>query len=115
MYQSVSDLYTIFPRWSSADQSWEFINRSQIRECGNWETEHQIIFGNDEAVHPFLGVQKPEPDIYIGSSLALLLQCNQECSYKGLHGIVTGDTSQGLYSYSQLCTLRAPLRTLSLT
>ncbi len=23
-----------------ADRSWEYINRSQIHECGNWETEH---------------------------------------------------------------------------
>ncbi len=23
-----------------ADQSWEYINRSQIHECENWETEH---------------------------------------------------------------------------
>jgi hypothetical protein len=24
----------------SADRSWEYINRSQIHECGNCETEH---------------------------------------------------------------------------
>ncbi len=23
-----------------ADRSWEYIHRSQIHECGNWETEH---------------------------------------------------------------------------
>ncbi len=23
-----------------ADQSWEYVNHSQIHECGNWETEH---------------------------------------------------------------------------
>jgi hypothetical protein len=44
MYLSVRDLYTVFLRWSSADPSWEYINRSQIHECGHWETEHQIIF-----------------------------------------------------------------------
>ena len=25
---------------TQADRSWEYINRSQIHECGNWETEH---------------------------------------------------------------------------
>ncbi len=40
-----------------ADRPWEYINRSQIHECGNWETEHDdsllkiirsgsFIFGN---------------------------------------------------------------------
>jgi hypothetical protein len=44
---SVCDLYSIFPDRSAylaaakyADRSWEYINRSQIHECGNFETEH---------------------------------------------------------------------------
>jgi hypothetical protein len=40
---SVSDLYIprglvhIFPAAESAYQSWEYINRSQTHECGNWD------------------------------------------------------------------------------
>ncbi len=48
IHVSVSDLY--IPRiglvclfgcskMKMADKSWEYMNRSQIQECGNWETE----------------------------------------------------------------------------
>ncbi len=38
--------------WSSADRSWEYINRSQIHECGNWETEHYYsVCGFSAAFH----------------------------------------------------------------
>ncbi len=42
----VSDLYIPrigLPIWlqqNNADGSWEYINCSQIHECGNWKTEH---------------------------------------------------------------------------
>jgi hypothetical protein len=33
-----------------ADRSWDYISRSQIHECGNWETEHyNFCFENNEA------------------------------------------------------------------
>jgi hypothetical protein len=37
---SVRDLQYIFPERSSAEQSREITNRSQIHKRGNWETEH---------------------------------------------------------------------------
>ncbi len=44
-YASVSDLYIPridLPIWLQqySRPSWEYKNRSQIHECGNWETEH---------------------------------------------------------------------------
>jgi hypothetical protein len=51
----------------------ERVNLSQIYECRNWETEHynSVL----EITFSFLGIDKWEPDIYIGFSLALYLQC----------------------------------------
>ncbi len=45
-------------------------------ECRNWETEHynSVL----DLTVSFLGVHKWEPDIYIGLSLALHLQCVRE-------------------------------------
>jgi hypothetical protein len=61
-----------------ADPSWEYINRSQIlvHECANWETEHynSVLEKRGYAVS-FLEIHKLEPDIYIGFSPALYLQC----------------------------------------
>ncbi len=51
---SVSDLYVPrigLPIWLQQNrQIWEYINRSQIHECGNWETAHYNFFGYNEAV-----------------------------------------------------------------
>jgi hypothetical protein len=64
----------IFPCSRKVDQSWKYINRSQICECRNWETKHynSVL----EITVSFLGVHKLEPDIYIGFSPALHLQCS---------------------------------------
>jgi hypothetical protein len=50
-----------------------YVNLSQIYECRNWEAEHynSVL----EITVSFLGIHKWEPDIYIGFSLALHLQC----------------------------------------
>jgi hypothetical protein len=40
------------------------ISRSQIHECGNWETEHYNFFVGINKAAQFLGIQKLEPDIY---------------------------------------------------
>jgi hypothetical protein len=46
IHVSVSDFYIpriclpICPQQKKADRSWEYINHSQIHECGNWETGH---------------------------------------------------------------------------
>jgi hypothetical protein len=49
------------------------MNLSQIYECRNWETEHynSVL----EITVSFLEIHKLEPDIYIGFSPALHLQC----------------------------------------
>jgi hypothetical protein len=49
------------------------MNLSQIYECRNWETEHynSVL----EITVSFLGIHKWEPDINIGFSPALHLQC----------------------------------------
>ncbi len=49
------------------------INLSQVYECSFWETEH--YYSVLEITVPFRGINKWEPDIYIGSSLTLPLQC----------------------------------------
>ncbi len=64
IHVSVSDLYI------PADRSCEYMNRSQIHECGNWETEHynsvlKIMWPWEVS---FLGIHKSEPDTYIGFS-----------------------------------------------
>jgi hypothetical protein len=52
------------------------INRSQIHECGNWETEHyNSVLKITRPCSLFLGIHKLEPDIYIEFSPALHLQC----------------------------------------
>jgi hypothetical protein len=81
IHVSVSDLYvprigphiSLQQNWQN--RSWKYINLSQIYsyECRNWETEHynSVL----EITISFLGIQKWEPDIYIGFSPALHLQC----------------------------------------
>ncbi len=78
----VSDLYVpgicphmYFPAEEYADRSWKYINLSKIYECRNWETEHynSVL----EITVSFLGIHKWEPDIYIGFSPVLHLQCRQ--------------------------------------
>jgi hypothetical protein len=45
-YTAPKILFMYAQKWNcaaaakKADRSWEYINRSQIHECGNWETEH---------------------------------------------------------------------------
>jgi hypothetical protein len=78
---SVSDLLfpgsvCLFGCSKQADQSWEYINRSQLHKCGNWETEYYNFVL--EIMRPrrfILGIHKSEPDIYIWFSPALHLQC----------------------------------------
>jgi hypothetical protein len=44
---SVSGLYTPTigrPILLQVDRSWEYINRSQIHECGTWERGHAVSF-----------------------------------------------------------------------
>ncbi len=67
------DLSTYFPAAEQADRSWKYKNLSQIYECRNWETEHynSVL----EITVSFLGIDRREPDIYIGFSPALHLQC----------------------------------------
>jgi hypothetical protein len=79
IHVSVSDLYIprIGPHNFLAaeykDRSWKYIKLSQTFECRNWETEHynSVL----EITVSFLGIYKWEPDIYIGFSPALHLQC----------------------------------------
>jgi hypothetical protein len=58
-----------------------YINLSQIYESRNWETEHynSVL----QIVVSFLGIHKWEPDIYIGFSPALHLQCRVEDNFHG--------------------------------
>jgi hypothetical protein len=66
----------------------KYINLSQIYECRNWETVHynSVL----EITVSFLGILNWEPDIYIGFSPALHLQCMfvqcPRCSTKYLLG-----------------------------
>jgi hypothetical protein len=60
IHVSVSDFY-IFPRSVSlfcfnvfADRLWEYINRSQIHECRNWEPGRAVSFsGNIFSSFPY--------------------------------------------------------------
>jgi hypothetical protein len=67
------DRSTYFP----AAESWKYINLSEIYECRNWETEHynHVL----EIKVSFLGIHEREPDICIGFSPALHLQCRSRC------------------------------------
>ncbi len=66
---------TYFPAAEQADQSWKYINLSQIYECRNWETEH--INSVLEITFSIWRIHKWEPDIYIGFSAALHFQCSK--------------------------------------
>jgi hypothetical protein len=57
---SVSDLY--IPMIGLQTNRWEYINRSQINECANWETEHfnSVL----EITVSFRGIHNSEPSIY---------------------------------------------------
>ncbi len=68
------DRSTYFPAAEQADRSWKYISLSQVYECRNWETEHcnSVL----EITVSFLVIHKWEPDIYIGFSPALPLQCS---------------------------------------
>ncbi len=78
---SASDLY--IPRISLP--IWLQQNRQTIRleisksltdDCGNWETEHyNSVLEITRPTVLFFGIHKSEPDIYIGFSPALHLQC----------------------------------------
>jgi hypothetical protein len=67
------DQSTYFPGAEKADQSWKKIKLSQIYECRGWETENfnSVL----EITISFLGIHKWEPNIYIGFSPVLHLQC----------------------------------------
>ncbi len=62
---------------SVTDRSWEYINCSQIHECGNWETEHNysVFVNNLDCAVSLLRIHKSEPVIFIGLSQDLHLQC----------------------------------------
>jgi hypothetical protein len=46
-----------------------------MHECGNWEAENYKFVLEIGHIVLFLGIHKPEPDIYIGFSPAFHLQC----------------------------------------
>jgi hypothetical protein len=85
---SVSNLYiprigphTVFPCSRIGRLTWKYINLSQIYECRIWETEHYNSVSEIRRLHTqctvsFLGIHKWEPDIYIGFTPALHLQCS---------------------------------------
>jgi hypothetical protein len=58
-----------------------YINLSQIYECRNWKTEHYNSVLEIMRVHSFYGKHKWEPDIYIGFSPAIHLQCIHDGKY----------------------------------
>ncbi len=74
------DWSTYFPAAEQADRSWKYIILSQIYECWNRETEHNNSVL--EITVAFLGIHQREPDIYIGFSPALHLQCGIPYSYR---------------------------------
>ncbi len=56
--------------------SWKYIHLSQIDECRNWETDHKNSVLEITRLNSFSsGRHKWAPDIYIGFSPALHLQC----------------------------------------
>ncbi len=71
-HSCVCERFYIFPG-SVHILSWKYMNLSQIYECRNWETGHYHCVL--EITASFLGIHKWEPDIYIGFSPALHLQC----------------------------------------
>jgi hypothetical protein len=62
-----------------ADQSWKYINLSQISKCWNWETEHYnsvLCFGNNGAAQfNFWEYRNENQTFILDFSLALHLQC----------------------------------------
>jgi hypothetical protein len=50
MFIFSQDWSTYFPAAKEADRSWKYINLLQIFECGNWETEYYICFGNNSFI-----------------------------------------------------------------
>jgi hypothetical protein len=66
---SVSDLYI-------SRMGLPILLQPQIHECGNWETEHyNSLLEIQSRTVSFLAIHKSKPDIYIGFSPALHLQC----------------------------------------
>jgi hypothetical protein len=78
-------LVHIFPCSKIGRHIPELSNLSQIYECRNWETEHfnSVL----EITVSFLGIHKWEPDIYIGFSPALYLQCGPSRVNKFLYAL----------------------------
>jgi hypothetical protein len=61
--------------------TWEYINHSQIHECGNWETEHHnSVLEITSPTVSFMVVHKSETDIYIGFSLVCICSACQHAS-----------------------------------
>ncbi len=67
------DRSTYSPAAEQADRSLKYINLSQTYECRNWEKEHYNSVW--EITVSFLRIHKWEPDICIGFSPTLHLQC----------------------------------------
>ncbi len=117
------DWSTYFPAAEQTVRQWKYINPSQIYKCRNWETEHynSVL----EITVSFLGIHKGEPDIYIGFSLALHLQCTVllayvnlltvilQCSQRKLsllsHMLYNVHTVQYINSYSPNPNISAPM------
>ncbi len=58
------------------DRSGKYINLSQINKCRNWETEHYTsVLEIGGCTVSFLGIHEWQPDINIGFSPAIHLQC----------------------------------------
>ncbi len=72
-------LVHIFPCSRIGRPILEIYNLSQIYECRNWETEH--INSVLEITVSILRIHKWEPDIHIGFSAALHLQCSVLACY----------------------------------
>jgi hypothetical protein len=93
----------IFP-WSVLGL-WEYINRSQIYECENWETEYyKSVLEIDSRTVSFHRIHKSEPDIYIGFSPALHLQSGS--SSPCISPVVDfQNMEEGTYTYLQILWL----------
>ncbi len=109
IHVSVSELQYIFQRWvclfcwrKYVDRSWEYINRSQTHECGNWgwgraiprkETYKRNCRCSAEDVFFWLH--------FLGIGLFLCLNQAHNCFFSGymVKGICSQDTFRGILEY----------------